>query len=79
MSSQAFDSTKELALSLSDAERAELASALIASLDGSADPGAAEQWEAEILRRIQQIDDGGATFVTPEELRERIQRRLRAI
>ena len=77
MSSQAFDSTKKLALALSDAERADLASTLIASLDGPADTDAAEQWEVEILRRVRKIDEGGANFVTPEELRERIQRRLR--
>ena len=38
MSRQAFDSTKELALVLPESERAELASALVASLDGPPDP-----------------------------------------
>lgn len=76
MFSQAFDSAKELAFSLTEAERAELASALLASLDGAPDPDAAEQWEAEILRRIQQIDQGNATFLSLEELRERIRNRL---
>jgi putative addiction module component (TIGR02574 family) len=76
MSTQAFDSAKELALSLSEAERAKLAADLVASLDGPPDADAAEQWEQEILRRLKQIDDGRATFVTPEDLRATIRKRL---
>lgn len=76
MSRQAFDSAKEMALGLSEAERAELASTLVASLDGPADADAAEKWEAEILRRLDQIDQGEATFLTPAEVIERIRQRL---
>ena len=76
MSRKLFDSAKELALELSEAERAELASTLVASLDGPPDADAAEQWEAEILRRLDQIDNGEATFLTPDEVIERIRNRL---
>ena len=76
MSRQAFDSTKELALVLPESERAELASALVASLDGPPDPDVAQAWEAEILRRIDQIDQGEANFLTPEEVIERVRKRL---
>lgn len=76
MSRQPFDFAKELALELSEPERAELASTLIASLDGPADAEAAEQWETEILRRLDQIDHGEATFLTPDEVIERIRKRL---
>ena len=53
MSRQAFDSAKELALELSESERAELASALVASLDGPPDPDAEQLWEREIVRRLE--------------------------
>ena len=76
MSSQALDSAKELALALSESERAELARALLANLDGPPDPDVAEQWEAEIVRRIRQIDAGTATFLTVGEVRERIRNRM---
>jgi putative addiction module component (TIGR02574 family) len=76
MPTQAFDSAKELALTLSEAERAELAHELVASLDGPPDPDATDLWEAEVLRRLDQIDQGNAEFLSPDELRERIRTRL---
>jgi putative addiction module component (TIGR02574 family) len=64
------------ALSLSEPERAELARDLVASLDGTADPNAAEAWNAEILRRLAEIEAGTATMVDREELRQRMLARL---
>ena len=39
-------------------------------------PDVAQAWEAEILRRIDQIDQGEANFLTPEEVIERVRKRL---
>jgi putative addiction module component (TIGR02574 family) len=79
VSRQALDSAKELAFLLPNSERAELASALIASLDGPPDVDVAEQWEREILRRLDSIDQGGATFLSVEETIARVRRRLEKI
>lgn len=79
MSRQDLDFAKELALRLPETERAELASTLVASLDGPPDPAAEQEWEREILRRLEQIDEGNATFVSPEEVIARIRRRLEKI
>ncbi len=45
---------------LSPADRAELASYLLESLDGPADPGAAQAWEAELIRRAEEVRSGRA-------------------
>ena len=51
---------KRQALQLSDAERAELAHLLIVSLDDNFDEDAAEAWEAELDRRVREIEEGRA-------------------
>lgn len=79
MTRQAFESAKELALDLPEHERAELASTLVASLDGPPDPDAGQLWEAEILWRLETIDRGKANFLTPEEVLARIRDRLQKI
>lgn len=76
MSSQALDSAKEIALALAENERAELARTLVASLDGPPDTDVAQKWEAEILRRVKQIDRGDAAFLTVDETLERIRSRI---
>jgi putative addiction module component (TIGR02574 family) len=63
-------------LTLSDAERAELALELVKSLDAPADTGVAGAWDKEILRRLAQIDAGTATLVDRDELRRRMKVRL---
>ena len=47
-----------LALTLSEIERANLAGSLLRSLDPSSDPTADQAWAAEIERRVQAIDRG---------------------
>ncbi len=44
------------ALQLPEKERAELASLIIASLDGPPDPDAGHRWAEEIARRIQEFE-----------------------
>lgn len=71
-----LDRVRSEALDLSEVERAELAQALIASLDGPADPDAAREWEKEILRRMAQIDSGTAKRIDRDELRRRMRARI---
>jgi len=54
-----FGSVSSAALSLPEAERAELAARLLDSLDGPPDDDAGEAWKAEIARRA--ADRGAAT------------------
>lgn len=68
MKSAALVQIRSKALELSESERAELAHDLVSSLDGSPDAGVAEAWDAEVLRRLQQIDDGAVGSIDPAEL-----------
>jgi putative addiction module component (TIGR02574 family) len=62
------------ALSLSDEERAELAALLIESLDVTVEMDAevAEEWRAELARRIATLDDGTAQPIPWEEVKRRL-------
>jgi putative addiction module component (TIGR02574 family) len=48
----------ENALRLSEQERAEMAARLIDSLDPQVEPDAASAWNAEIQRRLEELDTG---------------------
>ena len=63
-------------LSLPDPERAELAHDLVASLDGAADSDALDQWDAELLRRLAEVECGTATLLSREEFRDRMREQL---
>jgi putative addiction module component (TIGR02574 family) len=76
MASVALDQLRSKALELSESERAELAHDLVASLDGKPDPEVADQWDREILRRLQQIDDGIVNAVDRAELKRRMQQQF---
>lgn len=69
---------KEKAVRLSEAERAELALALIESLDGPIDfdVGVEEAWRVEIERRTGQIERGEVRPIPGDEVFERLRRRL---
>jgi putative addiction module component (TIGR02574 family) len=54
------DKVRADALSLPTPERARLAHDLIASLDDSQDPGAAEAWVAQLERRAREVESGAA-------------------
>ncbi len=62
------------ALSLDPDARADIAEELLASLDGPADPGAEAAWDAEIKRRIVEIENGTARLVPWSEVKRRIER-----
>jgi putative addiction module component (TIGR02574 family) len=71
--SGALDQLKSDLLQLPLEQRAELAHVLIHSLDEGADPDAEAAWDAELARRIDEIDRGAAQG----ELTETVFARLR--
>lgn len=77
MTSAALKHALDLALELPDEDRAALAHDLLASLDGPADPDAAEAWEAEIARRVDELESCRVQTVGAEEALRRIDDRLR--
>jgi putative addiction module component (TIGR02574 family) len=65
----AHQALRSAALALPPDERAALAAELLESLDGDeADEGAAEAWEAEIARRLGEIERGEVTLVSAAEV-----------
>lgn len=78
MKHQSFEELKDEALALSEADRAALALELVSSLDGKPDPDVETEWNAEIRRRLAEIDNGTAKLIDRDEFRRRIQQRLTA-
>ena len=76
MAAPTLEKVRTEALRLSDAERAELAHSLVVSLDGAADADAESAWDAEILRRLGEIESGTAELIDREELRRRMRARM---
>jgi putative addiction module component (TIGR02574 family) len=62
------------ALRLDDESRAELASELLASLEGPADPDAESAWDLEIERRIADIEAGTVALEPWEAVKRRIEK-----
>lgn len=60
------------ALRLGRTERTVLATELLASLDGPADPGAQAEWEVEVQRRVHAIDDGTLELEPWDDVKRRI-------
>ena len=76
MSGSTLEAIRSAAMRLSEQERAELARALVASLDGPADPDADKSWDAEILKRLAEIDSGTTEPISRTEFRRRIRDRI---
>jgi len=76
MESGTLNKLRSEVLMLPEADRAELAHALVKSLDAPADADATEAWEKEILRRLAEIDAGTAKHIDRDEFRRRMQARL---
>ena len=74
--STVLDELKQKATQLSESERAELALSLIESLDGEADTGIDEAWQAEIDRRVAGIDRGDVQLIPGDEVFARLRRKL---
>lgn len=62
------------ALRLDVKSRAGLASELLASLEGPADPDAAAAWATEIQRRVDAVEKGTAKLESWDEVKRRIER-----
>jgi putative addiction module component (TIGR02574 family) len=76
MGSPTLEKLRSEALSLSEAERAELAHSLVARLEGPPDADTESAWDAEILRRLAEIDSGTAELIDRDELRRRMRARI---
>jgi len=60
------------ALELPPEARASLAGSLIDSLDDEVDEGVEAAWDAEIARRIRELDEGKIKVVSWAEIRRRL-------
>lgn len=60
------------ALELSIEERADLAAQILESLDSSDDPEVQAAWQAEIERRMAQLDSGEVKPLSLDEFRRRL-------
>ena len=72
-----LDHLRDQAKALSEADRAELAHDLLATLDGAPDADAVDAWERELLVRLADVQRGTATTLSRAELMDRLQQRLR--
>ena len=71
---KATESVLADALRLDTKARAELAAELLASLDGPADPDAANAWDEEIRRRVDSLEAGTAKLESWDSVKRRIAR-----
>lgn len=71
------DSVRDEALRLPEQERARLAAALLASLDGEAEEGVEEAWAAEVEKRKAQVERGEARLVPWEQVKAEVKAALK--
>jgi putative addiction module component (TIGR02574 family) len=76
MASRIVERLRNEALNLPHAERAELACDLVQSLDGQVDPDATKAWDAEILRRLDEVASGNTQIIDRAEFARRMRERL---
>ena len=77
MATEALERIRAEVLELTEAERAELAHDLIATLDEPRENGVEDAWECEILHRISLIDSGQAKLLDREEFRQKMRARYK--
>jgi putative addiction module component (TIGR02574 family) len=65
------------ALNLPPKARADIAGTLLGSLDQGEDPGVESAWEAEVERRIHDVDSGRVKLVPWAQVRRRLRTTLR--
>ncbi len=70
------DAVLTLALDLPESERAELAAALLESLELPADADVEQAWREEVARRVAAIEAGEVEMVPWEQVREQLLARL---
>jgi putative addiction module component (TIGR02574 family) len=71
MSSEVSELLKK-ALELPVTDRAELAGSLIESLDQAEDKSVKDAWEAEIVRRMEDLDSGRVKPISHDEVLRRL-------
>ncbi len=64
-------------LQLPPKARADIAGALLRSLDSSEDPSVEEAWAAEVDRRVAEVDSGKVRLVSWDRVRRRLRSGLR--
>jgi putative addiction module component (TIGR02574 family) len=64
------------ALKLPSKDRARIAAELIASLDGIPDAGAEAAWDAEVERRIEQVEQGKVQLLGWNDVKAEVARGL---
>ena len=69
---QAAEQVLEAAMTLSEAERAEVASLLWESVEDSPGAKLSPEWQAEIAKRIREIDSGEVQLLSEEEVNARL-------
>jgi putative addiction module component (TIGR02574 family) len=79
MNSRAMQVLRTELLDLPANERAQLAHDLVTSLDGLADSNLAGAWDAEILRRLDELQAGTARTIDREEFFRRMHERLKRV
>lgn len=72
-----LEALRSEALALTEMERAQLASDLVASLDGPADAGLADAWDIEICKRINEIEAEPALTLEPAQVLAQARQRIR--
>ncbi len=77
MAIEALERIRTEVQELTEAERAELAHDLIASLDEPRESGVEDAWDREILHRISLIDSGQAKLLDREEFRQKMRARYK--
>jgi putative addiction module component (TIGR02574 family) len=70
------ESILQEALTLDDAERADIAGRLLESIEPPPDADVRRAWREEVRRRVAQIDAGEARLVPWDEVREELFARL---
>lgn len=76
MTSAQLETLRSEALALSEAERAKLASDLVASLDGPTDSNLSGAWDVEICRRINEIEQDPSLLLEASEVLARARSRI---
>ena len=72
------ESVLKRAMSLDEDERAEIAGALLESLEPASEQGVEEAWREEVRNRLQSLDAGDVELVPWADLRDQLLSRLNA-
>ena len=77
MTTAQLNNLRAKVMALTETERAQLASELVASLDGPADHGIEKAWDIEICRRINAIEAGKESILDAQTVLTSARARIR--